>query len=70
MSQQNPLIRRYLDQLDTGLVTGRRYYYRVTAIDQTGGESAYSNEDSAVPNWPPPPCRKCPEIKDDPGSPP
>jgi len=56
--------------LDTGLVTGRRYYYRVTAIDQTGGESAYSNEDSAVPNWPPPPCRKCPEIKDDPGSPP
>ena len=44
--------------LDGGLATGTRYYYRVTAIDQAGGESAFSNESSAVPN-PPNGCRDC-----------
>jgi beta propeller repeat protein len=44
--------------LDGGLATGTRYYYRVTAIDQAGGESAFSNESSAVPN-PQSGCRDC-----------
>jgi predicted phage tail protein len=32
-----------------GLTNGMRYYFRVTAVDNTGYESAYSNEVSAVP---------------------
>jgi fibronectin type 3 domain-containing protein len=51
--------------IDSGLVQGRRYYYRVTAIDQADGESAFSNEDSAVPDEPRP-CRDCPNIRDEP----
>ena len=36
----------------TGLVNGTRYYLRVTAVDSTGNESAYSNEVNAAPNVP------------------
>lgn len=34
---------------DTGLTDGIRYYYRVCAVDAAAGESAFSNEASAVP---------------------
>jgi hypothetical protein len=33
----------------TGLVDGTRYYFRVTAVDNVGNESGYSNEVNAVP---------------------
>jgi fibronectin type 3 domain-containing protein len=33
----------------TGLVNGTRYYFRVTALDSSRNESAYSNEVSTVP---------------------
>ncbi|MEK6566641.1 MAG: fibronectin type III domain-containing protein, partial [Bacteroidota bacterium] len=33
----------------TGLTNGTRYYLRVTALDSTGNESAYSNEVNATP---------------------
>jgi fibronectin type 3 domain-containing protein len=33
----------------TGLTNGTRYYFKVTAIDSTGNQSAYSNEVNAVP---------------------
>ena len=39
---------------DTGLTNSAIYYYRVTAIDNGNGESAYSNEASATPQSPPP----------------
>ena len=39
---------RYVDH---GLVAGRRYYYVVTALDNFGVESAYSNETFASPTW-------------------
>jgi hypothetical protein len=32
----------------TGLVTGQRYYFAVTAVDSSGNESAYSQEASKV----------------------
>jgi hypothetical protein len=32
----------------TGLATGQRYYFVVTAVDASGNESAYSNEASKV----------------------
>jgi hypothetical protein len=35
--------------VDRGLVVGTTYYYVVTALDSFGVESAYSDEDSAVP---------------------
>jgi hypothetical protein len=34
---------------DTDLIDGTRYYYRVCAIDESDGESSFSNESSAVP---------------------
>jgi hypothetical protein len=34
---------------DTGLKNGQIYYYRITAIDNTGNESGFSEEDSATP---------------------
>ncbi len=34
---------------DTGLVNGKSYFYVVTAKDQAGNESAYSNEGSGIP---------------------
>jgi fibronectin type 3 domain-containing protein len=33
----------------TGLTNGTRYYFRVTAVDNTGNESDFSNEVDAVP---------------------
>jgi chitodextrinase len=33
-----------------GLANGTRYYFRVTAVDNTGNESNFSNEVSATPN--------------------
>ncbi|NGM63449.1 T9SS type B sorting domain-containing protein [Sphingobacterium sp. SGG-5] len=36
----------------TGLTNGTRYYYRITAVDQAGNESAASTEVSAVPKAP------------------
>ena len=35
---------------DTGLVNGSSYFYVVTASDQAGNESAYSDEGSGIPN--------------------
>jgi len=32
----------------TGLAAGTRYYFAVTAVDASGGESAYSNEASKI----------------------
>jgi hypothetical protein len=37
-----------LKQISEGLENGRQYYFRVTAVDIHGTESAYSNEESAV----------------------
>ena len=34
----------------TGLVNGTRYYFRITGLDSSRNESAYSNEVSATPN--------------------
>jgi fibronectin type 3 domain-containing protein len=34
----------------TGLTNGTRYYLRVTAVDSSGNESAYSNEVNGAPN--------------------
>ena len=34
----------------TGLTNGTRYYLRVTAVDSSGNESAYSNQVNAAPN--------------------
>ncbi|MCK4447098.1 MAG: DUF1565 domain-containing protein, partial [Candidatus Marinimicrobia bacterium] len=36
--------------IDTGLTNGQVYYYRVTAVDDAGNESEYSDEVSAIPN--------------------
>ncbi|MBN1397180.1 MAG: fibronectin type III domain-containing protein [Bacteroidetes bacterium] len=33
----------------TGLINGTRYYFRITAVDNTGNESGYSNEVNAAP---------------------
>ncbi len=50
------------DFSDTGLQNARNYYYVVTALDQNGNESVYSNEATALPHlsigwanlqWPP-----------------
>ena len=37
--------------LDTGLLNARNYFYVVTALDELGNESAYSNEVSAMPHY-------------------
>ncbi|MFQ6610793.1 MAG: FG-GAP-like repeat-containing protein, partial [Fidelibacterota bacterium] len=34
----------------TGLTSGTTYYYRITAVDNAGNESGYSNEVNATPN--------------------
>ncbi|MEE9167618.1 MAG: Ig-like domain-containing protein [Candidatus Neomarinimicrobiota bacterium] len=39
--------------VDTGLDKGTTYYYRITALDNVGNESDFSNEVSATPNHPP-----------------
>ncbi len=40
---------------DANVTTGVRYYYRVTAVDDAGNESALSNQADATPGDPPPP---------------
>lgn len=39
----------------TGLTNGTRYYFRITAVDNSGNESVYSNEVNAMPNNAPTP---------------
>jgi len=36
--------------VDTGLTNGQIYYYRITAVDNAGNESDFSEEVSAIPN--------------------
>jgi len=36
--------------VDTGLTNGQTYYYRISAVDDAGNESAFSDEVSAIPS--------------------
>ena len=38
--------------VDSNIQNGQAYYYVTTVVDDTGAESGYSNEASAVRAWP------------------
>jgi len=35
--------------IDTGLINGQTYYYRITAVDSAGNQSTFSNEANSIP---------------------